>query len=290
MIITPEIVYIRSKKVKGINYAYLVKTIWDKRNNTSNHKTIKYLGKASNIKITDIPKEYSKDPKIVAFVSSYSGDQTEKESLIAKIQEEIFKLLIECDLKGLVRIYEKHRTLIELSSFYDNLLKPVMYNIGDLWAQGKLDVATEHVFSNMTNNLMTTINERIAKAKLVEYKILVCTPEGELHIACSMMESILLTKGSKVYNISPSAPVQSVTSYVKNVEPDVILISVTLEEIIVAVEGLINEIRWNFHITVVVGVAATNKIRSDRIIDATIMQNGSLGELVRLINSAFRNR
>ena len=56
-------VYIRSKKVKGIDYAYLVKSVWDKRKNTSSQQTIKYLGKASDIKFNDIPKEYSKDQR-----------------------------------------------------------------------------------------------------------------------------------------------------------------------------------------------------------------------------------
>lgn len=51
-------VYIRSKKVNGIDYAYLVKSVWNTRKNTSNQQTIKYLGKASDIKIGDIPKEY----------------------------------------------------------------------------------------------------------------------------------------------------------------------------------------------------------------------------------------
>jgi methanogenic corrinoid protein MtbC1 len=204
-------VYIRSKKVKGIDYAYLVKSVWNTRKNTSNQQTIKYLGKASDIKIGDIPKEYNNDPKILAFTSSYSKDRQEKDSLITKIQEEIFKLLVGCNVKGLVTIYEKHRRLIELSSFYDKLMKPVMYNIGDLWEQGKLDVATEHVCSNMTNNLIKSINKRIDKATLnFKYKILICTPEGELHnLACNMIESLLLSKGFKIYNISPSVPSDS---------------------------------------------------------------------------------
>ena len=115
-------------------------------------------------------------------------------------------MLVECDVKGLVRIYEKYRSLIELHSFYDDLLKPVMHNIGNLWVKGKLNVATEHVCSNATNNLIKLINEKTNKAKLnFKYKILICTPEGELHnIACNMIESLLLSKGFKIYNISPS--------------------------------------------------------------------------------------
>jgi MerR family transcriptional regulator, light-induced transcriptional regulator len=285
-------VYIRSKKVKGIDYAYLVKSVWNTRKNTSNQQTIKYLGKASDIKIGDIPKEYNNDPKILAFISSYSKDRQEKDSLITKIQEEIFKFLVGCNVKGLVTIYEKHRRLIELSSFYDKLMKPVMYNIGDLWEQGKLDVATEHVCSNMTNNLIKSINKRIDKATLnFKYKILICTPEGELHnLACNMIESLLLSKGFKIYNISPSVPSDSIISYVKKVEPDIILISVTLEENISAVQRLINEIRSKFHIPMVVGGAATNQIPLGSISDVIIMQNGSLSELLKLINSVFSNR
>ena len=285
-------VYIRSKKVKGIEYAYLVKSVWNKRKNTSNQQTIKYLGKASDIKIDDIPKEYNNDPKILAFISSYSKDRQQKDSLITKIREEIFKLLVECDVKGLIRIYEKYRRLIELSSFYDKLLKPVMYSIGDLWEQGKLDVATEHVCSNVTNNLIRSINERTDKAKLnFRNKILICTPEGELHnLACNMIESLLLSKGFQIYNISPSVPLDSIIRYVKNVGPDIILISVTLEENISVAERLINEIRSKFHIPVILGGSAAKQIPIGRIIDVIIMRNGSLSEVLNLINSAYTNR
>jgi cobalamin-dependent methionine synthase I len=71
-----------------------------------------------------------------------------------------------------------------------------------------------------------------------------------------MFESLLLSKEFKIYNISPSVPSDSIISYVKKVEPDIILISVTLEENISAVQRLINEIRSKFHIPMVVRGAA----------------------------------
>jgi MerR family transcriptional regulator, light-induced transcriptional regulator len=51
-------VYIRNKKVKGIDYAYLAQRVWDPKRNMSRQQTIKYLGKASQITIEDIPEEY----------------------------------------------------------------------------------------------------------------------------------------------------------------------------------------------------------------------------------------
>jgi methanogenic corrinoid protein MtbC1 len=61
-----------------------------------------------------------------------------------------------------------------------------MYKIGDLWAQGKIDISTEHACTNAANSLVKVINETISKSNnkhhtLSNYKIMLCTPEGELH-------------------------------------------------------------------------------------------------------------
>ena len=126
-------VYIRNKKVKGIDYAYLVQSVWDPKRNMSRQQTIKYLGKASQITIEDIPEEYREDTKILAFVSAFSSHQEERKILVSRIQEEIFALLSDCNVNGLVDLYEKYSRLFGLTEFYDKLLKPVMYRIGDLW-------------------------------------------------------------------------------------------------------------------------------------------------------------
>jgi MerR family transcriptional regulator, light-induced transcriptional regulator len=70
-------VYIRSKKVKGIDYAYLVQSVWDHKNSTSKQQIIKYLGKTTNVTIEDIPEEYRRDPKIITFVSVYSSSSAD---------------------------------------------------------------------------------------------------------------------------------------------------------------------------------------------------------------------
>ena len=42
--------------------------------------------------------------------------------------------------------------LHSLFDFYDKLLIPVLYKIGDQWAKGEIDIATEHVCSNAVTN------------------------------------------------------------------------------------------------------------------------------------------
>ena len=289
-------VYIRNKKVKGIDYAYLVQSVWDPKRNISRQSTIKYLGKASEVTIEDIPEEYRDDTKILAFVSAFSSHQEERKELISRIQEEVFILLKDCNVKGLVDIYEKYSRLLGLTDFYDKLLKPVMYRIGDLWQKGQLDVATEHASTNTALGLVKIINERIiarTKEPSSRYKAVICTPDGELHgLACNMIESLLLSKGFKVYNISTSIPSDYIIDYIRDLQPDIVLVSITLVENIKSAERLIHQIhaKYNNKLPVVVGGSAFNNMKQyqNNTIDAFIINYASFGDIMKLVKVSMQ--
>ena len=291
-------VYIRNKNVKGIDYAYLVQSVWDPNRNISRQHTIKYLGKASQVTIDDIPEEYRDDTKILAFVSAFSSYHEERKELISKIQQEIFVLLNNCNVKGLVDIYEKYSRLFGLSDFYDKLLKPVMYRIGDLWQKGQLDVATEHASTNTAISLIKIINERItARTRSQEssskYKAVICTPDGELHgLACNMIESLLLNNGFKVYNISTSIPTDEGIQYMHDVRPDIVFISVTLSENIRSAERLIQQIqtKYNNKLPIVVGGSAFNNRNHylNSTSSAFLMKEASFDDITKLVKASIK--
>ena len=289
-------VYIRNKKVKGTDYAYLVQSVWDPKRNISRQSTIKYLGKASEVTIEDIPEEYRDDTKILAFVSAFSSHQEERKELISRIQEEVFILLNDCNVKGLVDIYEKYSRLLGLTDFYDKLLKPAMYKIGDLWQKGQLDVATEHASTNTALGLVKIINERITartKEPSSRYKAVICTPDGELHgLACNMIESLLLSRGFKIYNISTSIPSDYIIDYIRDLQPDIVLVSITLMENIKSAERLIHQIhaKYNNKLPVVVGGSAFNNMKQyqNNIIDAFIINYASFGDIMKLVKVSMQ--
>jgi MerR family transcriptional regulator, light-induced transcriptional regulator len=288
-------VYIRNKQVKGINYAYLVQSIWDSKRNMSRQQTIKYLGNASRITIEDIPEEYRGDSKILAFISAFSTYQEKNRILILKIQEEMFTLLIDCNIGGLVDLYEKCSRLFGLAEFYEKLLKPVMYRIGKKWEQKKLDVATEHASTNTAIGLIKVINERIISRVRMrgipsQNTAVICTPDGEQHgLACNMIESLLLSKGFKVYNISTSIPTEYIIDFMRDLQPDIIFISITLAENIKPAERLIYRIhqRYNNRLPVVVGGSALNKLNQiqESRINASLMKNASFDDIMNLVKT-----
>ena len=236
-------VFIRDKKVKGHSYAYLVRNIWDNKNGRVRQKIVKYLGRSSKVVLEDIPKEFQKDPNVVTFIACHSSDA---EKMEFTMKEKMLELLIRNDTKSLADIFDRYSQIFGLVKFYERLLTPVMYKVGELWKEGRLDVATEHVCSSAAHTLVKIINERVSKSPVANrkaLKILICTPEGEYHcLGCMVIESFLRSKGYFVSNIAPSVPSDAFISFAGKFNPDLIMISITLGENIDASNKLINKI------------------------------------------------
>jgi MerR family transcriptional regulator, light-induced transcriptional regulator len=260
-------VYIRSKVVKGIPYAYLVKSEWDDKRRSSIQHTIKYLGRADSVVISDIPEEYRNDPKILSFLSSHSSkNQAKKQALLEELRAELFEALCNADREKAVKIAAKYQSLFNLVDFYDDLMTPVLYRVGDLWAQNSLSVATEHVCSNTAIGLVEAINEsNSGKSKMSSYTtIVICSPEGELHqIASKIIESLLLQKGFNIHNMSPSAPSGSISSYIESTKPALVMVSITLSENLKAAIRLLNTIRAKSNVPVFMGGAAIKALEEE---------------------------
>src|SRR5688500_6628706 len=195
-------VYIRIKKVKNIDYAYIVESKWNKEKRTSQQLTKQYLGPLAQININKIPEEYRNESTMIKFLDSHNLNFEKSMELNESLQDTLFEKLKNYELDELFNIYNEYtKSVYSLLDFYEKLLMPVLHRIGDQWENGEIDVATEHVCSNATITLIDLINQKninkkISKSYRDTKSIVLCTPEGELHsIGCKIIESLLLEKG-----------------------------------------------------------------------------------------------
>jgi len=238
------VVYIRSKTVKGIEYLYLVKSIWDPKRKTSRQETIKYLGEISSVTKDDIPNEFQNDPKIDSYLIKKLPETNRRRlGIEKKLQEKFFRALITGDKKKVSAIFDQFITTHELGQFYRKIFIPTMTKIGDEWEAKKLSVAAEHIASNVAENLIKNIAEK-TKTDGKKGKVLLTTPYGENHsIGCSVLESFLQNKGFIVFNLAPSTPSQDLVNFMKSAKPNSIVISITLKDNIKAGQRLVSQIR-----------------------------------------------
>ncbi len=223
-------VFIRTKIVKGVPYSYLVKSNWNSKRKMPEQEIIKYLGKSANVSVNDIPDEYKNNQTILAHLSSNQEfNVIERGKFLKETRKDILKNLLDADLEKCNSICKTFLKLFQIDYFFDEILRPVMYDIGNLWSNNKLDVGSEHVATNTAMRLISNISANL-KTRSNGKTVLICTPDGEYHmIPCMMIEIYLGGKGFKVINLSPSAPTKSIIEQAYESKPDLILISITLE-------------------------------------------------------------
>ena len=274
-------VYLRKKKVKGVDYLYLVKSVWDKERKTSKQITIKYLGESRSVTRDDIPIEFRDDPKINSFLlENTPKDRKNREEILKKLQVQLFSSMTEGDLKESIRIYESFVNKSAIEEFYEKILNPTMEKIGSMWADGRLSIATEHVSSNTAQSLIKIISENHKRSTLDKGKVIITTPVGEEHcLSCNMIESFLLSKGFTTFNLSPSTPANSLVEFIKTIHPTAILISITLDDNIKAGQRLTKKIYDQYkRLPVYVGGQALNGKKSK--FNATIIESNTALEQI----------
>ena len=157
-----------------------------------------------------------------------------------------------------------------------------MYSIGEDWANGRISIATEHVASNVAQTLVKIIMDRVSGASN-KRKILICVPLGEEHhLGCDVLETYLSIKGFKVYNMGTSVPTEAILSFINNNKPDIVFLSITLEDNLGAGQRLVNKIKEQFDIPILVGGFALKSDKTPKF-NAKVIADTSLEEIPRLI-------
>lgn len=279
-------VYIRAKKVKSDQYLYLVKSVWDSKKNTSKQEIVKYLGKASEVVKDDIPIDYRNDPKILSALALHNpNDIAKREESTKKSKEQLYKKLTDGDIQSSVKIYQDYIKIFNSGDFFDKILRPVMHKIGDDWATNKISIATEHVASNVAQTLVKIIMDEVT-GNTSKKKILLCVPVGEEHhLGCDVLETYLSIKGFKVYNMGTSIPTESILSFIENNKPDIILVSITLEDNISAGQRLVKKIKEQYDIPILVGGYAFQEEKIHKF-DAKVIHDVNLDEIPKILRDA----
>ena len=280
-------VFLRHKIVKGNSYTYLVENKWNSEKKIPIQKTIKYLGKTSNIILSDIPNEYRNSSSVVTFLgSNKNNDLANREKYIKKIKKNFFDLLIHGEIDEVYRIYKEFTKDNTLSTFYQNILRPVLYTIGDMWDSKKLDVGDEHIASNTVLRLLEIIKKEMRPRITKEKTILICTPYSENHvIPCLMLETFLSIRGYEIINLAPSVPIISILNQIQSKKPDLVLISITLVDHLQSAKRMIDKIKKT-KTPILVGGQAT--INQEKIPGVEYIKSTSFQKVVQLVKQVLK--
>jgi MerR family transcriptional regulator, light-induced transcriptional regulator len=112
------------------------------------------------------------------------------------------------------------------------ILTPGMRRIGDLWEEGALTVADEHLASQITLRVLALEREavRVATGRR-QTRVMLAAVEGEEHIiGLQMAENLLASEGYDTRYLGPNVPIDSLATIVEKHEPRVFGLTATIPD------------------------------------------------------------
>ena len=136
---------------------------------------------------------------------------------------------------------------IKADSILVGLVQPALYEIGELWQKGEVNVATEHRFSSFAEMLISTIYqerpELSRNSRSQNPDILLANADGNYHpLGVKFLEVSLLTAGLKTHTLLPGIPVSEIIAQTRSLKPKALGLSVSMPDQVKNIQELAREV------------------------------------------------
>jgi methanogenic corrinoid protein MtbC1/DNA-binding XRE family transcriptional regulator len=122
---------------------------------------------------------------------------------------------------------------MSLSEVYTLILGAAQKSLGDKWVKGEINVAEEHLVSNITTDQMARLRARISPAGLHHRRVVVSTLPGDDHVlGARFVSDFFLMHGWSVEYLGRNTPTDDLVAFIQTREADVVALSISLKSLI----------------------------------------------------------
>ena len=183
------------------------------------------------------PKESSNDPK-----SRYESEiQQYMQSLFDKNMRRTLYLIQQFTEKG-----------IPVTDIYVEILAESMRRVGEMWHTSQITVDTEHYCTSVTQMAMAQMYPSLFSSERRNRTVLCACPGTELHeMGARMVADLFENDGWDSMYLGAAVPHDAMLDSIRENHPDLIALSVTMPQHLLACRDLISAIREEFPDTVI---------------------------------------
>ncbi|MFP5260748.1 MAG: cobalamin-dependent protein [Blastocatellia bacterium] len=165
-----------------------------------------------------------------------------------ELDDELERLLAEPDFAGLSLRFKQsvlagydgfassllnqyHSRGLSLVTIAEEVIRPAMHDIGEMWRAGKIGVLDEHLATLATVRALADLRSKIERENDSGRLALVGCSEGELHhLASALVRALLESHGWQVVYLGQHAPLFSFAEAVTRFKPELVCISITMSD------------------------------------------------------------
>lgn len=117
---------------------------------------------------------------------------------------------------------------IDAESIYLDVLAPSLVAVGEAWMHGNLNIAQEHLATNITLEQMGHIRDAVRRREQVSAEVVVAAVAGEMHfIATRMIADLFHFDGWAVVHLGADTPSADLVDLVQERESELVALSLS---------------------------------------------------------------
>ena len=164
-----------------------------------------------------------------------------------EVKEYLDSLLRKDTRKAMYLVQQFTDQGIPLDDLYVEILSECMNRIGELWHTSRITVDTEHYCTAVTQTAMTQLYPLLFSHEKKNHRILCACPGTELHeMGARMVADIFENDGWDSFYLGAAVPENAMLESIRDIQPDLIALSVTMPQHLITCQEMIDAIRREF--------------------------------------------
>ncbi len=161
-----------------------------------------------------------------------------------QLVQKFTKSILTGDVHSALELYSTDISPKEDSlSFYEDIVKPTMYRIGDLWEKNQITVADEHLATATLKYLLATLFTPLKSCETSPKSLLFCI-EGEQHsLGLELANEVFKEQKWNTRYLGSNVPIKDAITFIQAWAPDVIGISIGMTTELPQLKKCIYEIK-----------------------------------------------
>lgn len=163
-------------------------------------------------------------------------------------RKEYLEALLKSETGQAHQIIENiRRSDSSLPQIYEEILAPVMREVGELWHQNRITVDKEHYITSVTQSVLSRFYDELFYRPRIGRTLVSCAVGSELHeIGTRMLSDIFEYYGWDTYYLGAALPRAALLKALSEYKPDLVALTVTMPPHLSECEETIQAIRGQF--------------------------------------------
>jgi methanogenic corrinoid protein MtbC1 len=167
--------------------------------------------------------------------------QKESKADFSSLYNEFLKCLLQGKHKHcILTAQQKVETKEDMLIFFEEVIRPTMYKIGELWEEGEITTAEEHLASSIVSRIISSLYSRFINLENDKGKAVISAIANEYHeIGSRIISDSLEMDGWDVEHLGSDTPIEALIDFLTKEKPFLIGLSAALS---FNIDNLINTI------------------------------------------------